>query len=232
MPKIALSHSRLSDFNQCPLKFKYKYLDKAPNFQIDQQDKNVHLVRGENVHKALEKYVICQKAGSSYKSSLNEVNDTLPLIDKHIKLFGVENVYPEAQISVDENWQKVDWFSKATAYRAIFDFTAVSEKQVTILDWKTGKVKDYSESYGQLELSAAIALSNFGVETVKTAYVFVDHKKIIPRTYTKDNLDDFIAHFNSELEKVNAETEFKPKANQYCNFCQATKDQCKYSRAL
>ena len=232
MPKIALSHSRLSDFNQCPLKFKYKYLDKLQNFQIDDKDKNVHLVRGQNVHAALEKYVIAKKAEAPYKTSLTEVNNTIPLVDSIINKFGIENCYPEAQIAVDENWNKVSWFDKSTAYRAIFDFSAVSEKSAIIIDYKTGKFKDYSETLGQLELSATIALSNFDVDTVKTLYAFTDHKKTIVRTYTKDNLAEFIAHFNAELEKVNNEVDFKPKANQFCGYCEATKDQCKYSRKL
>ena len=49
-PRMALSYSRLSDFNQCPRKFYLKYVEKAANFQMKQEDKSIHLVRGDNVH--------------------------------------------------------------------------------------------------------------------------------------------------------------------------------------
>lgn len=79
--KYALSHSRLSDFNQCPLKFKLKYIDKAVNFQMD-ATKSPHLVRGGNVHKALENYIIKVNAGEQNisESSLPEVEATKPFI--------------------------------------------------------------------------------------------------------------------------------------------------------
>lgn len=57
MGEIALSWSRLSDYQQCPLKFKLKYIEKDKMFKED-ESQSPHLVRGSNVHKALENYVV------------------------------------------------------------------------------------------------------------------------------------------------------------------------------
>ena len=237
IPKIALSHSRLSDFNACPLKFKLKYIDKASNFQMKQEDKSIHLVRGDNVHKALEAYLVKRKAGQAketIQSSLDEVCQTIPLIENYVKLFGMDNVHPEAQISINSDWKKVEWFDKSSYYRAIFDLICLSEKVAVIADYKTGKFKDYApdNGMGQLELSSAIALAIWPVEEVKTIYLYVDHKKTIQKSYTKADKNRLIDHFVSEHVKVNEEVNFDPKCNQYCGYCEATKAQCKFSKKL
>ena len=232
MGLMALSHSRLSDFNQCPRKFKLKYIDKAKNMLIDDANKSVHLVRGQNVHKALENYVIKRKEGYpanlEYSKNLPEVNAAVPLIEKYIANFGIDNVHPERQICVDSSWNSDQWFSKQAYYRAIFDLISISSSAVVISDYKTGKFTDYTpdSGYGQLELSAAIALSIWDVEAVNTEYLYVDHKKSVVKTYSQKDKIQLVEHFDSELIKVNEEQNFDPKKNQFCKWCDATKDQC------
>jgi len=231
---MALSHSRLSDFNQCPRKFWHKYIGKTPNFLIDDKNKSVHLVRGGNVHKALENFVIDLKDGKTPKvSSLSEVEQTKPLIQKYISMFGLHNVYPESQISVNKDWKQVDWFSKASYYRAIFDLIALNSETVLIVDYKTGKFKEYNPGGpGQLELSAAIALSLYDVPKVMTMYAYVDHKQVITKDFDRSKKNELTDHFDAELIKVNEEKNFDPKRNEFCSWCEATKAQCKFSRKL
>lgn len=236
MAKMALSHSRLSDFQQCPLKFKLKYMDKAENFQMKQEDKSIHLVRGDNIHKALENYLIKRKSGENDvgASSLPEVEQTKPLIEKLVGLFGIDNVHPEAQVSINDAWKQVDWFDRESYYRAIFDLICLSDDVAMIGDYKTGKFRDYAPASGkgQLELASAIALSLWPVKEVKTMYIYVDHKKTIQKTYTQDNRIELVDYFNSQHEAVNTEANFDPKANDFCKWCEATKAQCPKSRKL
>lgn len=234
--KMALSHSRLSDFNQCPKKFHLKYIEKAANFQMKQEDKSIHLVRGDNIHKALEAYLVKLKAGENniQPSSLAEVEATKPLIDKYISTFGLDNVHPEAQVSINSDWKQVEWFDKQSYYRAIFDMIALGLDIAVINDYKTGKFKNYApdNGMGQLELSSAIGLSLWDVKEIKTNYLFVDHKKSIQKTYTKADKNRLVDHFTKEHDRVNAEKNFDPKANQFCTWCEATKKQCPLSRKL
>jgi len=233
---MALSHSRLSDFNQCPRKFYLKYIEKAANFQMKQEDKSIHLVRGDNVHKALEAYLVKRKSGENNipPSSLSEVEQTRPLIEQYIKLFGIDNVHPEAQISIDDQWRRVEWFDKKSYYRAILDLICLSPLVAVIGDYKTGKYKDYAPAngMGQLELSSAIALSIFQVKEVKNIYFYVDHKKTIRKSYDQGDKNRLVDHFTKEHEKVNAEENYDPKSNEFCTWCEATKAQCKQSRKL
>lgn len=230
--RFALSWSRLSDFDQCPRKFKFKYIDKLTNFTI--QDESVHLIRGQNVHKALENYALAKNEGKDVKeSSLPEVEQTKPLINSFMANF--PSVIPEQQISVDKNWKQVEWFSKQSYYRAILDLIAISPRTVVIGDYKTGKFKDYSpDGPGQLELSATIGMNLWpDVEVVDTMYIYVDHKKTIKRSFTPAaDRERLTVHFVKKHETVNAEQNWDPKKNQFCHFCPATKLQCQYSTKL
>lgn len=232
-PRMALSHSRLSDFNNCPKKFWHKYIDKTPSFK--EEGTSPHLVRGTNVHKQLENYIVKLNAGEKgiRVSSLTEVENAKPVIDAMFSNYRA--VLPEAQIAINDKWEQVEWFSKDAYYRAILDVIAIRKEDILIGDFKTGKFVEYTPAtgYGQLELSAAMALAVWPESpTVNSAYIYVDHKKTIKKTYTRDNAPRLMEWFEKEHIKVNAEENFDPKANEFCRFCPATKLQCPYSRKL
>jgi CRISPR/Cas system-associated exonuclease Cas4 (RecB family) len=232
--KYALSYSRISDYRQCPLKFKFKYVDKSAKFKED-EGKSPHLIRGGNVHKALETYILQKKIGEEVRiSSLPEVESTKPFVDKLFTMYS--EIVPESQIAVNNNWQQVEWFAKDAYMRAIFDVIALNSNQVFIGDFKTGKMHDYAGSMehpGQLHLSAAIALKLFPkIPTVQTAYLYVDHKKIINLEFDRDQGDEISAKFDDEHKQINSDTEFKPKINDFCKWCPATKTMCPFSRKL
>lgn len=232
-PRMALSHSRLSDFNQCALKFKFKYIDKAASFK--EEGTSPHLVRGTNVHKQLENYVVKVNAGEQgiRASSLPEVETGKALADSLFKSYST--VLPEAQVAVDDQWKQSEWFGKDAYYRAIYDMICIRPEDVMIVDWKTGKYVEYTPptGYGQLELSAAMALNIWPeATTVHTVYAYVDHRKTIKKTYTRADESRLVEWFEKEHVKVNAEENFDPTANEFCRWCPATKLQCPYSRKL
>lgn len=233
---IALSWSRLSDYNQCPLKFKMKYIDKNAKFKED-ESASPHLVRGSNVHKALENYVVQKTSNGELEvkiTSLPEVETTKPFVDRFINNY--DQVIPETQIAINNLWQRVEWFDRDAYYRAIFDLIALRSTDVQIIDYKTGKMRDYDggpSGFGQLHLSGAIALSLWpDVPEVTTTYAYVDHRQTVTKRFTQDDKDRLVNHFKGEYDKVNADDKFKPTVNEFCKWCPATRDMCPYSRKL
>jgi CRISPR/Cas system-associated exonuclease Cas4 (RecB family) len=226
---IALSHSRLSDYQQCPRKFYIKYIAK----EWPKESDSPHLIRGSNVHKALENYIIKKTVGAEGlpASSLAEVEQTKPFVDKVIDQF--TNVYPEIQLCVDDKWNKVEWFSKQAYFRAIIDMLALNPKKAFIGDFKTGKIHEYSGFGGQLHLAALMVMKAFDkLEEVSIAYIYVDHKQTFRLDFTRDDLPKLEAHFDEQYQIVNADASFQPKINEFCKWCEATKSQCQYSRKL
>ncbi len=229
---IALSWSRISDWRQCGRKFDLKYIKKAPNFKED-ASKSVHLVRGGNVHKALENYVIKVKSGEQGipVSSLPEVESTKPFLSS---LFLRYQLHPEMQIAIDKDFKQVDWFASNAWFRTILDLIGFGGN-LFIGDYKTGKLSDYSgtlEQPGQLHLSSLVAMALWPeFNEVDNRYIYVDHRKTIKLVLNRDNhFERLKESLIKEHEAINADLVLAPKRNQYCGFCQAMPDQCEHSK--
>ena len=238
---IALSWSRLSTFQQCPLKFHLQFISKT----FKEEEKSIHLIKGEQLHKQLEDYVLAKNGQAAMPLGFSpEVRESLPYVDKLYTIY--DAIYPEAQVACDINWNPVEWFAKETAWRAIWDVIGVKPQTLYIGDYKSGKIYPYGDGFGQLHLSAVIGLERFKeVPEVNAAYIYIEHKKITPIKVTREpsNLVDSAGkpvphlaqvreYFQAEFDKVQSEKTWDPKPNDYCKYCQATKAQCKFSRKL
>lgn len=232
---IALSWSRLSTYQQCPLKFHLSYISKS---FPPETEKSIHLIKGEQLHKQLEDYVIAKNGGVMPLGFSPEVRSTLPYVDKLFSLY--TSVHPEAQVACDITWKPAEWFDKTVAWRAIWDVVGLRPQTCFIGDWKSGKMWPYGSTkadgtpnYGQLHLSAAIALKRFeDVPEVNSAYVWIEHQKVTPIKVTREELPQVIDHFEAEFQRVQMEKAWDPTPNDNCRWCPATKTQCKFSRKL
>lgn len=230
---IALSYSRLSDYRQCPHKFDMKYLRKEPEFQIDPKDKSVHLVRGENVHKGLENYVIRKRTGVDgiQPSTLPEVERTKPLIDGLMRIY---DLHPEHKLCINEKFEPVDWFARDAYFRAILDIVGFGQ-DLFLGDYKTGKLHDYEgsmETPGQLHLSALTGMAVWPMlDTVRTVYIYVDHKVTIKHVFNRnEHFEPLKAKLIEEHERVNSDKDFKATPNRFCGYCEATRILCEHSK--
>lgn len=231
---MAISWSRWSDFDQCPRKFFLKYVDKAVNFKEDPKDKSLHLIRGEQLHKQLENYVMYKidlaqgVAGAVRPAMSPETESVTPLIDK--LMLSSTAVLPETQLAINREWKQVEWFDKKAAIRAILDLIALRSNHAIIWDYKSGKYKPYADECGQLHLSAAMIIALKGLDYVDVSYLFLDEKKPEGIRVTQEDARRVIKIFDERYERVNAEVKWEPKRNDYCGFCSATKAQCHHSK--
>jgi len=229
MGRIALSYSRLNTYNSCARKFKLQYLDKA--FPDDSDNPN--FVRGNRVHGQLESYVMWLNSGkiTEKPKMCNEAKNAIPIIDRVYESY--TTVLPEQQLAIDDRWKKTGWFAANVYLRAILDVIAFAPRRGLILDYKTGKVRDYDGYGGQLHLNAAMLFAiEPELDVIDVAYLFVDHKQTIRVKFDRGQYQEFRDHFNEKHLKVNSETEWAPTINQYCKWCPATRDQCEFSKQL
>lgn len=226
---IALSWSRLSDYMQCPKKFHLKYISKS--FPKEDEN-NIHFVKGREIHKQLEEYVIAKNGqGTMPLGFTPSVKGALPYVDKLYARF--TNVYPEAQIACTPNWKPAEWFGGDVGWRAIWDVVGLAPSECYVGDYKSGKVYPYGSTFGQLHLSAVIALNRFpDVPEVNSAYIYVEHRHIEPVKVTRADLPKVQAYFDAKFEEVQKEVEWAPRQNEFCKWCPATKAQCPMSRKL
>lgn len=225
---ISLSWSRLNTYQQCPQKFHLQFISKS----FPEEEKSIHLVKGEQLHKQLEDYVIAKNGGGAMPLGFTpEIRETLPYVDKLYSVY--DQVYPEAQVSCGMDWKPVEWFDRKSKYRAIWDVVGLRPDACYIGDYKSGKIYPYGATYGQLHLSAAIALHRFPeIPEVTGAYIYIEHKKITSIKVTREELPKVQDHFDNLFDVVQKETKWDPTPNEFCKWCPATKAQCKFSRKL
>lgn len=226
---IALSWSRISAYRQCPKQFKSKYIDK----DYPEDDDNPAFEKGTRIHKQLEDYILWKKANlDEGEPRLGvEASTAKPIIDSYFNKLVPDNIHAEKQVAINQSWSKCDWFDKPdiVKFRGIMDMLVFESKsKLTIIDFKSGKVRDYDEEFGQLHLSATIMFELFPeVQTITCAYLFVEHKQTIRQTFERKNHKRNKAHFDKEYLEINEDSEFEPSKNKYCYFC-AIKRDCQY----
>lgn len=229
----ALSWSRVSDYRQCPHKFRGKYIEKWPEFKVLDKDKNPHLVRGDQVHKQLQKYVRLKLDGIPTESVvfLPEVDQTIPLINGIMDNYGV---IPEQQIAIDENFQRVNWFSDDAWFRVIIDLIGHGQ-DLFLGDYKTGKMNDYSGSLkelGQLHMTAVVGMAIWPeYDECSSLYIYVDHKKTVPcKLRREDAFETMRERLQEEHALINDDDEYVERKNQFCKWCDALPAHCVHKR--
>jgi len=236
---IALSWSRVSDWQQCARKFYLKYIAKG--FPQEDASKSVHLVKGSEMHKQMENYTYAKLNGKEAEipHASPACREAFPIVDRVHANFA--EIWPERQVAVTYDFKPTEWFGSDVAWRSIWDFSGINRRRpdsrghALIIDWKTGKVQDYDVGEpGQLHLSAAMAIPFYDVDDVDVFYAFIEHKVKKPekplRVTAEEDYEHIKSFFNRIYDKVNEEKEWKPQVNSYCNYCPATKSQCQFSR--
>lgn len=220
---IALSYSRLSTFEQCPAKFKAQYIDKT---YPSEDDKPV-FVRGKKIHSQCDKYIKHKTKGLVKPAMSPEASNAIPIIDTVIGKYDI--VRGEQKLALNTNFKKCDWFDKSVIYRAILDMVAVKDKEALIIDFKTGKVRQYdNKPTGQLHLSSTFIFTIFPkIDIITTAYLFLDHKQTITKTFNRDSYEKSVKVFKDLFKEVNIEKEWLPKKNKYCHWCLV--NDCKFN---
>lgn len=223
---IPLSYSKYNVYNNCPLQFKAKYIDKV---YPDESD-NPHFIRGSEIHKQCENAAKAIINGKDLPPMNSTAVNAVPIIQKLRKRF--TTIVPEKQIAVDKNWRESSWFDNSTAfYRIILDLTCYNETECVVIDWKTGKVRDYDGKGGQLHLGAAILFNLIpSLQNITAAFLFLEHKHTISVSFTRDELPDLTSYFENLHANINADKDLKPTPHKYCYFCKLTSEYCVYKK--
>jgi len=243
---VVYSHSRLSTFEQCPLKFKYRYIDKI----IPEIEKTIEIHLGSTVHDALEwLYIQIQ-------------NKKLPTIDEIIVYYAEkweENYKPEI-IIVKNGITTKDYFNKGVQFILNYytknhpfdDGTIEIEKKILInLDEEgkyklqgfidrlvhnieTGKyeVHDYKTAnflpkQEKFENDRQLALYSIGVKDlfgqdkeVLLIWHYLAHNQKICSCRTNEQLKILKSETIKLINKIEATEKFPSQITKLCNWCE------------
>ena len=228
----AWSFSRWETYNQCPRKAKLKFIDKIPTTP------NEAMVRGRKVHEDAEKFV---------NGKLKRLPKDLQLFDDELKqLADLKKKKSSIAISLELQWAFKrdwsicnDWFSQSTWARVVLDCLVLNEreKRATVIDYKTGKIRDGYDL--QLELYAAATFARFPhIEQVKTELWYIDQGEIIggdedtgEGVYAENQADGLIQDWTQRVKPMLVDQRFAPKPSNLCRWCdfsQSNGGPCEY----
>lgn len=219
MSKLAWSWSRIELFEQCPKRFYHKTIKKDIPFIPNDATE-----RGKRVHDSLANALL---HGSALPAELSHMVSLINGVNQRRRANPDIHTIIEQDLAFREDLTLTDWFSKEVWLRMRWDLALKEGREISIWDWKTGKVKPASD---QLALSAFGAFAIFpDLEIAKTAYVWVDHSQFTPVAFTRDQFDRLERKFGDRAELLqiaNEKGEWPAKANPYCKWCELTKLQC------
>lgn len=215
----AWSFSRLQCYEECPAKFKYRFIDKVP------EEKSPQMQRGIDIHKDAENFLkgeellpapTLQRFGALFQ----ELREAKPLV--------------EEQWALDADWKPTGWFAKgkkAAYVRVILDAGVIyDDRTALVIDFKTGK--PWGDNTDQMELFANVTFCRHpDIQEVETRLWYLDTGDEKVATFKRKGLSARIDAWEDRVEPMFTDTTFRPKPSKKCNWCAFSKDQggpCQY----
>ena len=216
----AWSWSRYFDYITCPLKAKYKHVDKL------KEPGNTAMQRGNDIHKEAEDYT---------KGLIKTLPASLKLFKKEFADLKKRHPAVERQDAFDSTWSHLGadgWFSKLAWLRVKMDaqYFDLKPREIVVIDHKTGKMRDgYEEQLG-LYAAADIQLVQ-GATAVRTQLWYLDEGEIVEQKFSFDDAKDLQKEWTKKVKPMFADARFAPRPNDKCRFCHFRKSNggpCKY----
>lgn len=217
----AWSYSRWADYEQCPLYFKLKHLDKI------KPPGSAAMDRGSDIHKEGENYLNAPKKPrkvpanyAHFAEQLEELYALKPMVEQQ---WGFTQEWtPATGRGGDVN----GWFAKDTWLRIVCDVAVeYDDHDYDIIDFKTGRKYDTNEH--QVELfSCAPFMRNPATQKVTTRLWYLDQPvdNEVIREYTRKDFEAIRRDWTKRIQPMFNDRRFSPKPNQKCRWCHFRKD--------
>ncbi len=246
MAKKIFSHSRISAFEKCRLKYKFRYIDEI----IPEVERTIESHLGSSVHKALEwlysrikqkKIPSVEEVIMVYSENWNEeYDDKIPIVKKNFTKEdyfnkGVEfliNYYTENR-PFDDNTLEIEKeilinLDEVGEYklRGFIDRLAYNPKtnEYEIHDYKTSgtfPTDEEIENDRQLALYAIAIKEIYGKEkSVRLIWHYLSFRKKIHSERTNEQLKKLREDTLKIAKDINSTTNFPPTKSSLCHWCE------------
>ena len=230
------SHSRLSTFEQCKLKYKFKYIDKI----IPDIEKTIESHLGSIVHKTLE--WLYNEVKKKRIPSIDEVvvnysenwkedyDEEIPIIKKEMTVKDYFNKGVEFLINYytkhhpfddntmdDEGRYRIRGFIDRLVYN-------LNTGEYEVHDYKTSNrlpKDEHIEADRQLALYSIAIKEEFGVEKgVVLVWHYLSFNKRIDSRRTNEQLNKLKEETINLIKEIESTTEFPPTKSNLCHWCE------------
>lgn len=210
------SFSKLATHKQCNRKFRYNYIDKAPQDKMDM----TALLKGGAVHSIIEHYPVesTHKLAPKYQHIVDKFIST-HLGEKYLTVDSIR----EFDFGLTKDLSPTTYSDKEALFRGSVDFICTIDNVLHLCDWKTGKYKDPKwQEYDQLMFYGIYFFQRYpNIDTIKISYVYVEHENmendiVLERKY----LDTYVSQLVELITNVETDEEFLKNPSKLCDWCQ------------
>jgi len=197
------SYSSIKMYEQCPRKFKFSKIDRLPDSSGDAAN------RGKQIHTEIEEVI---KGGLQLLST--DIEHLAPKIENWIKAKAIS----EMPFAVNAYFAPVSYDDPTAIFRGVIDLYVENGPEATIIDFKTGKHRDYKD---QVTVYAAVILScKPDIEYVKTAIEFIDLVKTDEYpVITRRDLPFLLLGLKDRMKVITKDTIHAANPSGLCKFC-------------
>lgn len=196
------SHSKMTSFLTCPMRFKLTYIDK-----VKPERKPDYLQRGIDVHEILSCYP---------KSTSEIVNRFLESeVGKKYDQVLRGDTRREVRIGLSNDFA-LQKYSTKSLVNGIIDLIYIKDGVVHLVDWKTGKVPA-SQDWSQLETYSLAFLHD---NPVVLSYVYVDQCIENTKTVHPDDRPKILAKLRTIINNIEVCDNFTRNISWQCSYCQ------------
>lgn len=200
---IAWSYSRFQTYEQCPLKAKFQFIDKLKTAS------SPALEKGLAFHKECERFL---------KGEVDRVPPLLNTFAKELRKLRKDRAKSEVEWTLNSQWQPTTWFAKDAWCRLKVDAMFTKKNILTMIDFKTGKVRE--DHQDQLSLYALVAfLLMPEITEVKAELWYFDTAHVTSMTYMREELEQLQAKWQDKTSAMLSDTDFAANPGFMCRFC-------------
>lgn len=215
------SYSRLTVFEQCPLRAKLAWIDKIPEPERPlPPGKTEHANdRGTRIHTAAEIFVNAPKP-VNLAPELKHFAEEFT----HLRtLYQQKKVSLEGEWGMDKDWMPIGFSDPKVWLRLKLDaFVHLSPTEGVAIDFKTGKSFGNNIKHGeQVQLYQLVSFLRFpDLQTITTELWYTDQDELSSMRFTRAQGLRFLANYERRGRAMTEATEFPAKPNQFnCKWC-------------
>lgn len=198
------SYSKLSTYETCAAKVKFRYIEKVPSA------KGPAAARGTMLHSSIEGYLLGEKT-----TLHSEVKSIVPII----KMVKTKSPLIESKLALKEDLvTPVDWKSTEAFFRLVIDCAYTEPTKAFVQEWKSGKVYEDHASQRKIYGMGALIIWPNATEAEVTTY-YIDQKHHEPLLVKRPDLTLMAWQLKQRLEKMAEDKYFAPRPGKYCFWC-------------
>lgn len=214
LPKTQ-SYSSMKLYEQCPSKYKFYKIDKLPDSSGPAAE------RGKVIHSEIESYL---------NKETENLSDETKSLQEQLDSFRSIGAQSEVEFAVDHYWNKIDFNHAFAMFRGIIDVLHVDGDSAMIVDWKTGKIRDYED---QLNVYATVILSIMPTVQVVNLFIqYVDTPKLVKyASVSRKDLTFWQERLATRLKAIETDTIHAANPSwlcRYCNYRKSNGGACKW----